>query len=127
VDRISEELRKQMSKREGSRSHVSILLGSGKIVSGVVSAWSVTEIAVGTRQTSPQRFAPAEIKSLSIQGKSNRWKKGVAAALLGIVFGVVGIFMTPESGVGGPIGIGAGVAVGVVAVGRAKTIQYEAP
>lgn len=125
VDIVSGELRKQMSSREGARSQVSVLLGSGKGVTGIVSAWSDTDISVGARHALPQNFAPTEIKRVSIQRKSNRLEKGITAVLLSVVFGVVGIFATPESGVGGPIGMGAGAAIGIVAVGRAKTVEYE--
>jgi hypothetical protein len=100
-------------------------LGGGKVVTGVVASWSVTQIDIIAPHAAPHRFAPTEIRRVSMQMGPNRWKNGVSAVLLSVVFGVVGILATPESGVGGPIGMGAGAATGIVAVGRAKTVEYE--
>jgi len=102
-----------MSRREGSRSQVSVELGSGKIVNGIVSSWSASDISVSTQQSVPQTFAPAEIKRVSIQIKANRWKKGITAVLLGYVGFVVAALASAESGkdFGVFVGLGAGAAI----------------
>ena len=51
VERISEELRKEMSRREDKRHPVSIALQDGTSVNGIVLGWSAAGIALGTPGT----------------------------------------------------------------------------
>ena len=124
VERISEELRKEMSRREDKRHPVSIALQDGTSVNGIVLGWSAAGIALGTPGTGTT-IAPSAIRRVSMRRATNPWVRGAAGFFLGCAVGVFGILATADSDVpGGLIAFGGGMAVGV-AMGRAKTVEWE--
>ena len=60
-----------MSNREA----VTIELRDGRLVNGIGSSWNPAEIGVGTPSPAVETFAVAAVKRVSIQRRSNKWKK----------------------------------------------------